>query len=167
MKSTKKINTKQKRTKSDLLQLGRAMQSSYLSSNLPAHFFNRKANKMSKTFDDITAEIEFQAGAIGLALELEMQGFNPYAVKALAWDLPEKTRPKLVAFWQECSDLTRRAAYSLNFYAPTKKTLKQKIFAYLKQIGIEKPLDLILKSIEALFLAFGVLAVCALIVTAP
>jgi len=121
---------------------------------------------MSKTYQKVIEDAKFQAYAIGLAMSLELENYNQYAIKALAWDLSPETRQALVTFWYKCNSMTRRAALSLDFYAPLKlkKTLKQKIFEALHSLGIKTPLELVLAVTHTIAYSITIIVLWALVV---
>lgn len=80
-----------------------------------------------------------KAQAIQFAMDLELEKFNRYAVKALLLMLSKKERKALFNFWRTCSPLTQKAyaecCYMLDEMEREKSvflmTKKEKVYALI------------------------------------
>ena len=73
-----------------------------------------------------------KAQAIQFAMDLELEKFNRYAVKALLLMLSKKERKALFNFWRTCSPLTQKA-YAECCYMLDEIEREQSVFLMTKK----------------------------------
>lgn len=73
-----------------------------------------------------------KAQAIQFAMDLELEKFNRYAVKALLLMLNKKERKALFNFWRTCSPLTQKA-YAECCYMLDEMEREQSVFLMTKK----------------------------------